>query len=262
MGKTELIFVIDREKDCAFYFKFMDNKHIHITKRRTFLKTVSILDNVYNTKPLIEEIEVPELSTELRIGYWGYNYDPATDCLYICTHKDYRVDPNTSYLVTEIKMDTWKVKQYEVTNTTDKYLRSDNNWQMFVTDGYLYVKGYDSPYELYKIQITNPANVVKFKRTNASSVNGLPKFVINGRIYYENGNEQLLIANTATNEINLIKMSRPMFFFPFSISLMCEVEICRRSARSAWLNFCTFLASLIRAPTSLNLSFIVHLIAY
>ena len=54
-------------------------------------------------------------------------------------------------------MDTWKVKQYEVKNTTDKYLRSGSNWQMFVTDGYLYVKSYDSPYELYKIQINNPA---------------------------------------------------------------------------------------------------------
>lgn len=56
-------------------------------------------------------------------------------------------------------------------------------------------------YELYKIQIANPANVVKFTRTNVSSINGVPKFVINGRIYYENGNDQLLIADTATNEI-------------------------------------------------------------
>lgn len=250
MGKTELIFVIDREKDCAFYFKFMDNKHIHITKRRTFLKTVSILDNVYNTKPLIEEIEVPELSTELRIGYWGYNYDPATDCLYICTHKDYRVDPNTSYLVTEIKMDTWKVKQYEVTNTTDKYLRSDNNWQMFVTDGYLYVKGYDSPYKLYKIQITNPANVVKFKRTNASSVNGLPKFVINGRIYYENENEQLLIANTATNEI-MPPEAQSLFNSSYNVNvtpvrnepLIYFADYGTRST-SGWHMMCNYLATI------------------
>lgn len=201
IGKTELIFVIDRAKDCAYYFKIADTKHIHITKRRTFLKSVSILDNEYNSKPLIEEIEVPELETALRIGYWGYNYDSATDCLYICTHSDYRVAPNTSYLVTEIKIDTWKVKQYEVTNTTDQYLRSDSNWQMYVTDGYLFVKGYDAPYDLYKIQIANSANVVKFKRTNVTNINGVPKFVINGRIYYENTNDQLLIADTATNEI-------------------------------------------------------------
>lgn len=201
MGKTELIFVIDHEKDCAYYLKFVDKKHIHITKRRTFLKTVSILDNIYNTKPLIEEIEVPELDTELRIGYWAYNYDPATDNLYICTHSDYSAASGTSYLVTEIKMDTWKVKQYEVTNTTGKTLRSDYNWQMLVTDGYLYVKGYDSPYELYKIQITNPANVVQFKRINTSNISGVPKVIINGRIYYDNYGEQLLIANTETNEI-------------------------------------------------------------
>lgn len=201
IGKTELIFVIDRAKDCAYYFKVVDSKHIHITKRRTFLKSVSILDNLYNSKPLIEEIELPELEKELQIGYWGYNYDPAADTLYICSQKDYRIAPNAAYLVTEIKMGTWKVKQYEVTNTTDKYLRFDSNWHMFVTGGYLYVKGYDAPYDLYKIQITNPANVVRLTRTNVTNIDGVPKLVINGRIYYENGNSQLLIADTSTNEI-------------------------------------------------------------
>lgn len=200
-GKTELIFVIDREKDCVYYLKIMDSKHVHIIRRRAFLKTVSILDNVYNTKPLVEEIEVAELKTELRLGYWGYNYDPATDCLYITTSSNYKVSPDATYLVTEIKMDTWKVKQYEVTNTTGRNLMADSYWHMWVTDGYLYVKSYETPYELYKIQVANPANAVKFKRTNVSSLLGVPKVIINGRIYFDNNNEHLVIANTATNEI-------------------------------------------------------------
>lgn len=201
VGITEVIFLIDRNKDCVYYLKVIDKTHIHIIKRRAFLKSVSILDNEYTKKPMIEEIELNELTTALRIGYWGYNYDPATDCLYFCSNTDYRLAPNGNVLVTEIKMDTWTIKQYEVTNTTDKYLRTDSCWQFFVTDGYLLLKGYDAPYDIYKLQLSNPANVVKFTRTNVGNIDGYPKIVINGRIYYENSNSQLLIANTKTNEI-------------------------------------------------------------
>lgn len=142
IGKTELIFLIDRAKDCVYYFKVADKNHIHITKRRAFLKTVSILDNIYTTKPLIEEIELAELSSELQIGYWSYNYDPSNDCLYICTSSNSRTAPEGKFLITEIKVDTWKIKQYEITNTTDKYLRTEGNWGMFVTEGYLLLRSH------------------------------------------------------------------------------------------------------------------------
>lgn len=201
IGTTELIFLIDRTEDCILYFKLVDKKHVHIIKRRAFLKSVSILDNVYTTKPLVDEIEVAELSSELRIGYWGYNYDPETDCLYICTCQEYRVAPNGNVLVTEIKMGTWKVRQYEVTNTMDKYLNANGSWQMYVSGGFLLLKGYDAPYDLYKFQLTNPANVVKFTRTNVGNINGVPKITINGRIYLDNTDNQLLIANMHTKEI-------------------------------------------------------------
>ncbi len=201
IGVSEMIFLIDRKEDCAYYFKVVDKTHIKITKRRTYLNSVSILENVYAKKALTEEIELDELESELRIGNWGYNYDPSTDCLYICTYGDYRVAPNGKILVTEIKLDTWKIKQYEVTNTSGTYLKTDNCWQFFVTEGYLFLKAYDAPFDLYKIQLSNSANVVKFKRTNVGNINGIPKVVINGRIYYEDCYYQLLIANTETNEI-------------------------------------------------------------
>lgn len=255
IGKTELIFVIDRAKDCAYYFKVVDSKHIHITKRRTFLKSVSILDNLYNSKPLIEEIEVPELEKELQIGYWGYNYDPAADTLYICSQKDYRIAPNAAYLVTEIKMGTWKVKQYEVTNTTDKYLRSDSNWHMFVTGGYLYVKGYDAPYDLYKVQITNPANVVRFTRTNVTNIDGVPKLVINGRIYYENGNSQLLIADTSTNEImppetrSLFNASYQLNVTPVRNEPLLYFADYGNWSTAGWYMMCNYLATINNLDT-------------
>ena len=201
VGTTEVIFLIDRKKDCAYYFKAADKSHIHITKRRTFLNSISILDNTYNTKPLIEEIELNELESELRIGYWGYNYDPSNDCLYICTAENYTTKPNDKVLVTEIKVDTWEIKQYEITNTSDKNLNTGGCWQFFVTGGYIFLKGSDSPYDVYKFQLDNPANAVKLTRTNVTEISGYPKLVINGRIYFENSSSQLLIANTHTDEI-------------------------------------------------------------
>lgn len=201
IGTTELIFLIDREADCTYYFKIADKSHISIIRRRTFLKSVSILDNEYSTKPLIDETELDELKSELRIGYLGYNYDPATDKLYICTADNYNTQPNQTMLVTEIAVGTWKIRQYEVTNTADKNMSTNGMWAFFVTDGYLYLRGSDSPYDLYKFEIANSANVTKFTRTNVGSINGGAKMVIGGRIYYENGNDQLLIANTNTCEI-------------------------------------------------------------
>lgn len=102
VGETEVIFLIDKEKDCAYYLKVVDNKHIHITKRRTYLRSVSILDDEYRTKPLIEEIEVAELASALTIGYWSINYDPSNDCVYFCCTSNYYVPANGSVLVNEL----------------------------------------------------------------------------------------------------------------------------------------------------------------
>lgn len=250
IGKTELIFLIDRAKDCVYYFKVADKNHIHITKRRAFLKTVSILDNIYTTKPLIEEIELAELSSELQIGYWSYNYDPSNDCLYICTSSNNRTAPDGKFFITEIKVDTWKIKQYEITNTTDKYLRTEGNWGMFVTEGYLLLRGYDAPYDVYKIQITNPANVVKLKRTNVTNINGVPKFVINGRVYYEYSYEQLLIADLATNEImppetqTLFNSSYTMSVTPVRNEPLIYFCDYGTWSTSGWYMMCNYLATI------------------
>jgi len=255
IGSTEIIFLIDRDKDCAYYFKVVDKSHINITKRRTFLKSVSILDNEYLTKPLVEEIELKELSSPLRIGYWGYNYDPENDFLYICSNTDYRCSPNGSVLVTEIKLDSWEVKQYEVTNTTDKYLRTDSSWQFFVTGEYLFLKDINAPYNLYKLQITNPANVIKFQKTNLGNIDGLPKMVINGRIYYENAHYQLAIANTYTNEIMppesqcLISNSNNHNYTPVRNEPLIYFADLGNWTTSGWNMMCNYLATINNLDT-------------
>ncbi len=255
VGKTEVIFLIDKEKDCAYYLKVVDNTHIHITKRRTYLKSVSILDDEYRTKPLIEEIEVAELSIPLTIGYWSINYDPSNDCVYFCCTSNYYVPTNGSVLVTEIKVDTWKVKQYEVPNTANTNLRTDSCWQMFVASGYLLIKKYDSPYDLYKIQISNPANVTEFKRTNCSSINGVAKFVINDRVYFENGNDQVLIADLYTNEImppecqSFFNTGNWLHLTPVRNNKLLYFADYGTWSTAGWYMFCNYLATINNLDT-------------
>ena len=47
--------------------KVVDNKHIKITKERTYLNSVFILENVYTNKALTEEIELDELEFSISI---------------------------------------------------------------------------------------------------------------------------------------------------------------------------------------------------
>ena len=201
VGTSEMAFLVDRDEDCMLYFKIVDTTHIHITKRRTFLKSVSILDNPRTTKPLIGTIELDELATALSTSYMAYNYDQETDSLYICSSPSSYVEANGTILVTQIKIGTWEIAQYSVTNTSNVRVRTDGWWCAFVTDGFLYLKAYNSPYNVYKFELSNSANVAMLTRINASTVSGYPKFAINGRIYYESYDDQLLIANTHTNEI-------------------------------------------------------------
>lgn len=250
IGTTEMIFLIDRKNDCAFYFKVVDSKHIHIVKRRTFLRSVSILDNEYTTKPLIEEIELEELASELRIGYWGYNYDPSNDCLYICTNQNDICAPNANILVTEIKLDTWKIKQFEVTNTTGVRLCTSSNWKYFVASGYLLVNKNDAPYNLYKINISNPADVAEFTRINVGNIIGVPRFVINDRVYYENGTDQLLIANLHTNEImppecrSLFNVGNWLNITPTRYEPLIYFTDYGTWTTSGWFMMCNYLATI------------------
>lgn len=207
IGVTEMAFLIDRNKDCMYYFKIVDNKHITITRRKTYLKSVSILDSIRVKKPLIEEISLSELEKEIPTRYVGYNYDPVTDCLYICACDNGTLKPKERVIVTEIKIDSWNVKQYEVPNTTDVNLNTEGYWRFFVTNGYLFLKACNSPFDLFKLQLSNPANVIKFKMIDGGNLYGTARFVLNGRIYFDDSGNIVSVANTHSNEIRIIELS-------------------------------------------------------
>lgn len=195
----EFLFLINRELDCAFYFKIADSKHIHITRRRTYLRSVSIFDTPATVKSLVEDKELPELGIELKTNqYMSYNYDHATKKLYICTSPN-NLSSSGNITVTEIKYDTWEIKQYDIKNTTGVNIDNSYLYSYAVTNGYLYCVGYTSPYDIYKIELSNSANVTKIE--NKSQIKVTPSYILNGRIYYQCQNLACFVLNTETNEI-------------------------------------------------------------
>ncbi|MDD3504856.1 MAG: hypothetical protein PHE63_12355, partial [Eubacteriales bacterium] len=89
IGTTEAIFLINMEEDAVYYFRIDNNKKITITKRRAYMKSVSVLENPYSKKPLIDSFELEELKTELPTSYTSYNFDIADNCLYIVSCGNY-----------------------------------------------------------------------------------------------------------------------------------------------------------------------------
>lgn len=120
VGQTELLFAIDLESDAAYYLRIDSGIKLTITKRRAYLKTVSILENPRYTKPLMEEWTLTEGFN--ITGNNAYNFDLATNSLYLFGASSYQTKVNETFNVVKIEFGTWKVTQYTITNTTDVVL--------------------------------------------------------------------------------------------------------------------------------------------
>lgn len=201
----EMLFLLDPDNDVAYYFKIKNNTTISIIKRRMYLKSVSVFENPYTQKAKIEEFDLDALGTALSTSYIGYNYDVTDNCLYIFSCANYSTAVNGTYQITRIKLSDWSVRQWTLVNTTGEVLATNGMRFAFVNNGYVYLKGYNSPYEIYKFELGNSANVVKIKRSGMGSNDGWPVFTINGRIYYQTFSSNssychVYIVNEETNE--------------------------------------------------------------
>lgn len=201
VGTTELLFLIDRENDIAYYFRIDSASKITIVKRRAYLKSVSVLTSPYTRKEYVEEIAVEDLT--INTAYVAYNFDHATNCLYITSATSSYKSANGTFVITKIDISDWSVSTYSMTNTTGVNINTSGMRFAFCHNGYVYLKTYSSPYEVYKFEIGNSANVVKMKRNSTTGVGGQAQLAVNGRIYYENyySNYTLHIANEETDEI-------------------------------------------------------------
>lgn len=138
VGTTELLFVIDLDTDAAYYFRVDSGTKLTITKRRAYLKTVSVLENPRYKKPLVEEWTLDE-GIDVT-GRNAYNFDPATNALYVCSAANYQTKPGETFNIVKIDFGTWKVTSYVMTNTTDVTLYTEGLRYAYVHDGFVYVK--------------------------------------------------------------------------------------------------------------------------
>lgn len=206
-GESEIIFLIDKEKDVVYYFRINSNKSISIIKRKGYLNSVSVLEDTTVMKPVIEEILLPDLAQTIFTKYFSFNYDYEEGALYIFAARYYYLLHNEKMDGIKIKVGTWEVSQFQITNTTDYKIKTDRPYRFaFVNKGFVYMYSYNSPYEIYKIEIANQANTVKISPPLEFKFNARPQMSINDRIYYEGeqdttDSKQLFVLNAITNEI-------------------------------------------------------------
>lgn len=211
IGTTELIFLINMDEDAVYYFRIDNNKKITITKHRAYMKSVSVLENPYSTKPLIDSFELEELKTELPTTYTSYNFDIADNCLYIVSCANYYLEVNGTFVVTKVSFTNWKVTQYTMTNTTAERINLAGMRTSYIHRGYIIFRGYNNSNHIYKMEIGNSANVEQLKLVGFSSINGTFALGINGRIYiegYSSSTYYLYVINLDTDEILKVEASR------------------------------------------------------
>lgn len=204
IGTTELIFLINMDEDAVYYFRIDNSKKTTITKRRAYMKSVSVLENPYSKKPLIDSFELEELKTELPINYISYNFDTADHCLYIVNSASYYLDANGAFVVTKISCSNWKVTQYIMTNTTAERINLNGMRTSYVHKGYIIFRGYNNANHVYKMELGNSANVEQLKLVGFTSITGTFALGMNGRIYiegYGSSTYYLYVINLDTNEI-------------------------------------------------------------
>ncbi len=211
IGTTEAIFLINTAEDAVYYFRIDNSTKITITKRRAYMKSVSVLENPYSKKPLMDSFELEELKTELPTNYISYNFDPADNCLYIVNSAAYYLEANGTFYITKVNFSTWKVTQYTMTNTTSERINLNGMRSSYCHRGYFIFRGYTNSNHIFKMEIGNSANVEQLKLVNLTSITGSFAMGINGRVYiegYGSSTYYLYVINLDTNEILKVEASR------------------------------------------------------
>ncbi len=204
LGRTELLFAIDRNTDLAYYFRFDSGSEGTIISRRAYLRNVSVLENPYRQKALVDEVPVTGLNVS---GRNAYCFDPASNSLYLFGADNSQTKAGDTFRIAKIELGTWKVTTYTMTNTADVPLYTDGLRYAFAHNGFAYIRSYSSPYTIYKFEIGNPANVAAIKNCDIPIGSFYPQFACNGWIYYEGSYSKnsstyygLLVLNEETNE--------------------------------------------------------------
>jgi hypothetical protein len=180
----EYLFLIDAENDLAYYFVITGGTTIKIRKYHTMLRSYSVFTTDTSASTLVLAGESPEVTipTSIPAGTWSYNYDYTDNAVYI--RAGGTTVNNGSFILTKVTCeDTPVVTQTSITNTSGVTVGNTSNRNTFVHNGYVYIVGNASPYNIYKIDIaTSEITTI----TNPAQSSGfIPSLAINGIIYYQ-----------------------------------------------------------------------------
>ncbi|MFI3202495.1 MAG: hypothetical protein R3Y54_13420, partial [Eubacteriales bacterium] len=185
IGSTESIFLLSRAYNSAYYFRVDSTSRLTIVRRRAHLSAISVLENTYNNKPILEEITIPLDTALLSTANITWNFDNDDRCLYITTASAITLTANSTFLITKIEFDTWEVTQYTMTNTTGITLGTSGRTYAYVHQRFILLSASASPYVLWQLEVGNSANVEAYTMYNENTFQGLPQYGMNGRVYYD-----------------------------------------------------------------------------
>lgn len=231
VGESEHLFLFDIDNDVAYYFMVRNTNSISIIKRKMYLSSMSVFDIPYRRKDKIEEITIDNIPQSVFLKRMAYNFDISDNCLYIFTsnHESYMAPSTGTFIITKVHFGDWSVQQYVMTNTSGVNIctrglgestsaSTDNPMFAFANEGHVYLRSYDSPYDVYKFKIGDSADVVKINRNGFSiGADFCPILAVNGRIYYQDlggtkNSSKVYIVNSATNELLKIENNRVFVF--------------------------------------------------
>ena len=208
LGVTQFLFAIDPENDTVWYFRINSTKSISIVKRKGYFKSVGLFNTPTSSGDIIETIDLQEMSTGLyATSPICYNYNDDEKCLYIYTSTSSIISAGAYFRVFKIDLTDNSVTEYSMVNQTgiQIYLNSPLT---YVYNGFIYIRGYGSPYRFFKITLGNSTDIREISvPSRVSSYPQYPSFMASGRIFYEPYNhapiydaERLCVLNTDTDE--------------------------------------------------------------
>lgn len=203
--KIEFLFALDIDNEIAYYFKFIFNASSEITgfkiiKRAIPIKSISLFNNMINTKPLLEEKEV-SLSAPVKYTYrgnnfLGYNFDTTTNCLFFYIPDS--IEPNSVTTVIKISLNGDTVNTYRVVNNTGHKIYAGTQ-DIFCLGNYMYARSYETNVnQTYKIKLDNPADVLVIPSADGNNRSISFKYQIGKRLYSGNGR---YVLDTELNKI-------------------------------------------------------------
>lgn len=183
-AKTEFLFALDIDNEVAYYFKLIFNASSEITslkiiKRAIPIKSISLFNNMVNTKPLLEEKEV-SLSAPVKYNRTSYNFDTTTNCLFFYATANSKPNGDTTVIKISLNGDT--VNTYRIVNNTGHEIYTQQ--EIFCSGEYMYAKSSETNvYQTYKIKLDNPSDVSVIPSADGSNRSISFKYQIGKRLY-------------------------------------------------------------------------------